>query len=120
MVLTDDSETLYNDGLLNFFDSVTHGAWGTGTASIDVGNTTLNNEIYRNIIESATKNLSAGTYDIEFRIPATQANGETITEVAVFDASTGGNLFVAHLPTSATFGLEEVWIKLKITVVISQ
>jgi len=100
MVLTDN---FINDGnrvSLDVFDSVTHVAFGysTITSTPHPTDTGLQVEAYRRPIESKTKDLVENTYTFETRIPIPQLVSETITEIGLFDAASGGNMAARLLP----------------------
>lgn len=80
-------------------DSITfpsHMAIGTGTTDATAGDTTLETEVYpdganRSIIDSKTKTTSK-RISYYMAVAAGEANGNTLTEVGVLNAVTGGTL----------------------------
>lgn len=116
MVLTQNTTDLISGSHLDSFDSTSHIAVGNGSAAFLSGDTSLDNETLRRILEDTTKNLSEGYYIFAIRVPATQINGTNIVEVGVFDASTGGNMFLREILTSYTKNNVEVWIDILVQV----
>lgn len=52
---------------------------------------------------------------VDVRVPAPQADGNTLGEVGLFDSATSGNMGLRQLTENDTFSLEEVKIQLKIS-----
>ena len=69
----------------------THFATGTDLSATVVDHTALGNEVYRNAISSRVK----VDFEITQRcfIPPSAANGNTLYEAGLFNASSGGTLF---------------------------
>lgn len=69
-----------------------HIAWGTGTTDFDESDTALDSELVRNAYDSATATDTV----VEWTgiMTEAQGNGSDITEAGLFDASSGGNLFI--------------------------
>lgn len=120
MVVTTLGLTEIRNDALDAFDTETHMAIGTGTTAEDLGDTTLASESFRNAIYSTTKNTTNGTYDLEMRVPISEANA-TLTELGVFDAAAAGNMSVRELFDSSIVKTsdDELFITLQVTVVAS-
>lgn len=70
---------------------LTHFAVGTGSTAAAAGDTALGGEVQRgSITKQAT---SAGQFIIYYYLPSTAANGSTLTEAGIFNASSGGTMF---------------------------
>jgi len=86
-----------NDGrieILNFLATeITHFAIGDGSAAEDPESTTMNNEIFRKTVLSATVSEAELEIDIECFLGASEGNG-TIREWGLFDAAAAGNMHV--------------------------
>lgn len=84
--------------------ALSHFAVGTGTATPAPGNTTLGTEVYRDAITSFTLSAGTGTWEIQYFLPDTQANGNTLTEAGVFNAASSGTMFcrAVYPPISKT------------------
>lgn len=71
-------------------ESASHLAVGTGGTSPSSTNRSLNNEVYRTAIASSTD--SSDTLETRTLLDTSEANGNTIREVGLVTASTGGLL----------------------------
>ena len=67
--------------------------FGTGTTTASSTQTALVSEQYRSLIVSSVKTVASGIYDIELRLPITQMNTQTLTELGLFNASSGGTMY---------------------------
>lgn len=92
----------------------THVAVGTGTTAPTEADTALEAEVLRRAREEITQTDTETT--VSMWIPSTDANGDTLSEVGVFDASSGGNMFSRSTfdPITKTSDME-IWIDIKIT-----
>lgn len=81
--------------MLDAFDTVTHFAYGDGTTGTSPGQTTLANELGRNLITTTTK--GSDTYDYVGRMSLADANTKNISEIGFFDAASGGNMAIRIL-----------------------
>ena len=103
MVAVQATLTIADENALNSFDDVTHMAFGDSTSTPIDTQTTLGNEILRVVLESATKDTVAKTYTFVGRISLFDYNDDTVNEVGVFNASTGGDMACRILsPVAAT------------------
>ena len=75
----------------------THVAVGTGTTGAVDSDTTLQTEVFRGAVTKITKNSSF--LDIFYYLPSTAANGSTLTEAGIFNASSGGSMFARAIYT---------------------
>jgi hypothetical protein len=85
---------LYGDGPTH----ITHGAVGTDTAATVAGDTALTTEVFRDVIAARVKGTQSLT--LQFVLGSTHANGSTLTEAGLFNASSGGTMY-ARVVTSA-------------------
>lgn len=70
---------------------LTHMAVGTGSTAAAAGDTTLGTEVYRGAV---TQRVSTSkTLVVKWFVSSTQANGSTLAEAAIFNASSGGTMF---------------------------
>ena len=94
-------------------------AVGTGTTTATISDTSLDNEILRKARQSYTQNTNSVV--VSMWIGTSEANGSTLSEVGVFDASSGGNLLTRDTFTGLTKDNNtEVWIDLEEDVDITQ
>jgi hypothetical protein len=116
-----DDDLVVNAGL-NFYqqrmysDSVAkmaYGAVGTGTNTPQASNTALQSEVLRKSL-TVTTNPSTGVAHLEFVIDYSEANGYTLMEVGIFNASEAGTMLLRKLFAS---GISKTSDK-KITVVV--
>jgi len=116
-MIVDEGIDLLKDGALDSFADMDYMAFSDSIASDDATNTTLTDEIVRVALVSATKNLSAGTYTFIARLSLSQANG-TITKMALFDASSGGNMGVeeSYSDSFVKTSDDEIWTTFQVTV----
>ena len=77
---------------LDTFDIVTHMGFGSGTTTPNAGDTTLQTELLRVSLESATKDSGNNKYTFIGRVPITQLNSSTINELGLFNASSSGTM----------------------------
>ena len=77
-------------------DYVTHFAVGTGTTSVTGTQIALGSEVFRDAITSAITTTSKAVR-FEYYLPASYANGNTLSEIGLFTASTGGTLVARAL-----------------------
>ena len=111
--------TLVSD-ILNKFDGYDYLAVGTGTNPENEADTALQNEVYREINIDKIKDTNAGTYLWSLQLGLTEANGNTLSEIGLFDASTGGNMAIRKLlPTFDKTSDKEVWIDLQVKVEVT-
>jgi len=73
----------------------TYCAWGTGTTTPASTDTTLEGEVQRNVINISSVVDNVVTH--ETLLTTAQANGNAITKSGLFNASSGGTLFVENL-----------------------
>lgn len=68
-----------------------HIAIGTGTTAAAAGDTALETEVDRNAIATTSSSGAVVTFKVFFG--KTEANGNTISEVGLFDQAAGGTMF---------------------------
>ena len=102
MVVTTTTLTNIKTSSLAEFDDLTHMAFGSGTTTPVVGDTTLASELVRNLFDEAKiKSIGTGTYDFSGTLGLTEANGNTISNMGLFNASSGGDMKLVELLTIA-------------------
>jgi hypothetical protein len=79
--------------------SVTHLAVGTNAAAVTALQTTLSTEVFRNVL---TQTITSSTKTVQFKLylAANEANGNTLREIGLFTASTGGTMYARALLAS--------------------
>ena len=102
---------------LGEFDIFTHIAFGDDNTTPSASNTTLNNEVLRKTLEDSIKNTGTGTYLFEMRVALTEADGETIREIGIFNQATGGTMGTHNLTQEvAKTNDKEVVIDVQVTI----
>ena len=87
---------------LGEFDTCSDIGFGDDNTTPLPTDTTLSNEIIRKSFdETPTKNISSGTYDFSATIGLTEGNSTTYEEVGLFNASSGGDMFIRKLLSSS-------------------
>ena len=97
----------------------TYVAAGTGTATVSASDTTLEAETVR----KARQEYTEGTSDvvISLFLGAGDANGDDITEVGAFDASSAGNMLNHSLITAITKAADvDIWIDIEEQIDVTQ
>lgn len=105
MVAVTYTLNLADNEALDIFDSVTHAGFGDGDSVPTPSNSSLDNELLRVQLESKTKDTIEKTYTFFARVPLPQMVGDTIKELGLFDALTGGNIaarILSPLPITKT------------------
>jgi len=77
----------------------THIAIGTGTTAVTVTDTAMETETDRNALSTTTSSSGVVTFKVFFS--KSEANGVTLSEVGLFDASSSGTL-ICHAILGAT------------------
>jgi len=104
MVVTTTTLTNIKTSSLAEFDDLTHMAFGSGTKTPKFGteDPTLASELVRKLFDEAkVKSIGAGTYDFSGTLGLTEANGNTISNMGLFNASSGGDMKLVELLTIA-------------------
>jgi len=97
----------------------TYGAIGTGTTSASATDTALESEVLR----KARQEYTEGTDDVTIStwIASTEANGNTISEHGIFDASSGGNMWNRFVFTGISKTSDiELWFDVQITITVEE
>lgn len=78
---------------------VTHLAVGTNAAAVTALQTTLSTEVFRNVL---TQTITSTTKAVQFKLylAANEANGNTLREIGLFTAATGGTMYARALLAS--------------------
>ena len=92
MVLNDNGIAVGDTQSLNIFDAITNVAFGDGINDPSISDTVLQNELLRVSDIISVKDTGDNTYTITARVPITKLNSTAISELGLFDASSGGNL----------------------------
>ena len=117
MVVTKTIKDLIKETALNQFDTMSHIGLGTGTAIPVQTDTDLTTPIIRiPFDEPSTKNLSLGKYDFSAILGLTEANGNDLTEMGLFDAETLGNMSVKKLLGTTVNKTEDVELSIGLRV----
>jgi len=115
-------EDLVVNGGLNFYQQrmygdtatkMTHGAVGTGTNTPVAGDTALQSELLRKSL-TVTTNPSTGKAHLEFVVDYSEGNGNTLTEVGIFNAASAGTMLLRKLFTNSIAKTSDM----KVTVVV--
>jgi hypothetical protein len=92
-------------------DPPSHLAVGTGTTAANASDTTLETEVLRKAVEKEEK-ATAGVIEYSVNIDSTEANGNNLSEIGIFNASSGGVMSIrrTHLAYQKTssFGVKVV------------
>ena len=70
---------------------ITHFAVGTGSAAATALDTTLDTEVFRDTVSGRTSN--AQQLVVQYYLNSADANGNTLTELGLFNAASAGTLF---------------------------
>ena len=98
MTITSPIITNIKTAALAEFDTASHIGFGTGTTPPSPLDTDLETPVTRKAFdETALKNIPAGTYDFSATLGLTEGNGNDIAETGLFDAVSGGNMFLRKL-----------------------
>lgn len=92
---------------------------GTGTTTETTSDSALEFEVER----KARQEYSEGTSDVvvSLFLGSTEGNGEDLTEVAAFDASSGGNVMMRKVfPAISKTASVDVWIDIEEQVDVTQ
>jgi len=107
-IVETDPDLVVNAGL-NFYQQrmysdtpikMAYGAVGTGTNAPAAGDTALQTEVLRKTL-TVTTNPSTGKAHLEFVVDYTEANGNTLTEVGIFNAAAAGTMLMRKLFASS-------------------
>lgn len=94
-------------------NNYTHIAVGTVNTAPAVSDTALGGEVLRKPFQETT-GPTGGVLTTSMRISTTEANGNTLVEIGVFDESSGGTMASRNLITSlAKDNTKEVWIDIR-------
>lgn len=77
----------------------THLAVGTGSTAASASQTTLVTEVFRDVLTSTTTASKAVT--LKYYLAAGSANGNTLREIGLFTASSGGTMIARALLASS-------------------
>lgn len=99
MVCTIYTTTQIKTEILDEMDSYTYLGVGDDNTTPSLSDTTLGNEVDRNLNTDNIKDVNTGKYLFGTTFTLTEANGYTLREFGLFDAATGGNMTVRNLIT---------------------
>lgn len=74
---------------------VTHFGYGTGTTAVTASDTALATQLARDVVTQTSQ--SAGTLTVKYYLSSGTANGNTLGEVGLFNAATGGTMVARAL-----------------------
>jgi len=85
--------------------TISHFAVGTGTTAPTANDTALVTEVFRDVVTKRTPD--AGKLTIQYYLPSTAANGYSLAEAGLFNASSGGTMIarVTYQPINKTASL---------------
>lgn len=118
MVLTTTPLDAVKQIALDVFDNYVFVSFGDSIVAVSQNDTALGNELLRTPVNIANvKDVGSGTFELEGRVPLSELNSATISEVGIHDAISSGNMG-AHklLPFTVTkTSDDEVIVKIKVT-----
>lgn len=116
-IVPNDGLDLIRDWLAgDTVDDPTHIAVGTGTATPLVTDTALVTEVLREVFSQVSKGTT-GKVTFEMTLATTEANGNTLTEVGIFNAASAGDLLARVVfPGIAKTSSFELKIEVEITI----
>lgn len=79
----------------------THFAFGTSATAAASTDTTLVTEVFRDALTTRTQDATDPTLTLQYYLSSASANGNTIREVGVLTASSGGTLYARVVLASA-------------------
>jgi len=80
------------------FDTMTHIGFGTDNTPASPSDTALGAEVARKAFdETPVKDELNGTYDFATTLGLSEGNGNTLEEIGLFDAASGGNMALREL-----------------------
>lgn len=94
-----------------------HLAIGTGSTAATVTDTTLGAEVDRNALSSSSASAGVVTYKAFFS--KSEANGNTIAEVGLFDAASSGNMFCRSVLSSTVAKTASVSLSITWTITLA-
>jgi len=118
MVVVNYALELGNSAALDAFDGITHMAFGDDNTAIDQTQTALISELLRVSLKSKSKDTVNNEHTFIGAVPITQLNSDSIYEIGLFNASSGG-LMAARLVLDNAItktSSEEIVFELKIQV----
>lgn len=99
------------DGATPTVDGLTHFAVGTGVTAATANDTTLGTEVFRDTITQKIKDAAKLT--VKYYLASGSANGSTLTEAGIFNASAVGTMYarVTHtgIAKDATISITYSW-----------
>lgn len=119
-ITSTELDAIKQDILDNIVAGYTHVGFGTGTATPSPSDTALVAQVLRQARQEYTETASRVT--IAGFLNASQANGNTIAEVGVFDAISAGNMKTRNTYTTPIVKTtdKEVWTDTTVTVTVTQ
>jgi hypothetical protein len=93
MPVTNKAKELITQALeVGTLDVPSHIAWGSGSASFTAEGSALSDEFQRNAVSDTDRQTT--TIEWTGVLTTVQGNGETIQEVGLMDAASGGNMYI--------------------------
>jgi hypothetical protein len=93
---------------------LTHFAVGTGTGAVSAIQTTLGTEVFRDTVTQRTSNTQQ--LIVSYYLASGSANGNTLSEAGLFNASTAGTMFARVLLNPAVVKTSAVAVTLNWTI----
>ncbi len=120
VITTTELDAIKTEIIDNIVLGYTHVGFGTGTATPTPSDSTLVAQILRQARQEYTETASRVT--IAGYLNASQANGNTVAEVGVFNAISGGNLKTRNTYSTAIVKTtdKEVWTDTTLTITVTQ
>ena len=117
MVLTTTYLNLSRDAIKNItVTEFTHGAIGTGTTPPTAGDTALETEVFRDVLDEVNTSATS-SFTVSLRILTTEANGNNLTEVGYFDDPSAGDMMIRNVFTAIVKTSDfQVFLDAKVTI----
>lgn len=93
---------------------ISHMALGSGFTPVRLGDTALENEVYRDQL-TTLESPAPGEITARLIVPENAANGNDIWEAGLFDAATGGTMFARSVLSEDDFVEKTASITLQLT-----
>jgi len=122
MTLTTTTIDEIKDAVLDRMESkFAYIAVGTDDTTPSSSDTALGNEVLRKSRQEYLRDDTNGKITVSMWILSTEANGNDLKEVGVFDTSSGGNLYSRNVFNTLTKNNNiEVWIDVEFTTTVQE
>lgn len=95
VVCTLKQNEIVSDSIVALDNAITHMATGDDNTEPEISDTALGNETYREAINTSI--TSSTQYEGQTLQDITENNGNDVDEVGLFDAASGGNIYIHSL-----------------------